>query len=754
MKKTVSRILAFFVLVCILSTALSFECFANSDAKRWNIMLVIDGSGSLFSEATTDPDGLRYEAIDAFFAMLQDNGHNVGAIVFSGNNSFSASEADMEKGIRLNTGIISFDQNENAKSYLMSAISNKNTLDRSGEGTTDIGTALLYAERQLSAIDNGLDSAIFLFTDGATDMNSADAYAKSIENLNLATSEIYKNGIRLCGVFLNKDHSSNSTEVRDIVCAANGISASGLNLGNSYIEIYDADSMSASTDKFLKMLGMSIKSEDPDIINCTTDKTFRIPGVGVEEANIRILSVHGETLPKDLDISFIAPDQTVYAGADAAAFCYSGRTFRVYKIKEPMCGTWTVHIEMPEESTLEVYYTPSFSMYVTANLETSPAAADITYNSSPEVRANLLKNGSVLTGADAYREYKCNLYLTNVNTGELTVVELEQDGQGNFVRNIKLDSSVVPYGTYDVYASFECDELQVSSPIETWILENHPPKAWDSTIKVNYGLLQKKSTAYNLQSVSSDTEDAHAALSYSIENTSCDPAGIDIVGSELIVNGKIAGDGTVTFRVTDTQGSYDTAEVTIVAKNMTFLVVLGIVIILFLIATAVILKLRHDAKFRPDGILTLDLEVNKVTLSVELTPPGIKGARKMNLLDMVNAAIRDDDGRINVDCKKAGITDGISALSAHVNSNAAEFKRVELSTVKGKVRGEKQNKAKIKVKYGKKVRAIYNESMTIDSVGDVRYEVFHSDDDDSTFDDDFDFPSKDNSKIDDIFDFD
>lgn len=45
----------------------------NPQIQKFNVALVLDGSGSLVSNSNgTDNDGLRYEAIQLFLALLSD----------------------------------------------------------------------------------------------------------------------------------------------------------------------------------------------------------------------------------------------------------------------------------------------------------------------------------------------------------------------------------------------------------------------------------------------------------------------------------------------------------------------------------------------------------------------------------------------------------------------------------------------------------------------------------------------------------
>ena len=71
------------ILGAISVSASAVQPYSHGKLSRFNIQLVIDGSGSLVNgSGATDPNGLRYDAINMFLALLTNEGNNVGAIVF------------------------------------------------------------------------------------------------------------------------------------------------------------------------------------------------------------------------------------------------------------------------------------------------------------------------------------------------------------------------------------------------------------------------------------------------------------------------------------------------------------------------------------------------------------------------------------------------------------------------------------------------------------------------------------------------
>ena len=420
-------------------------------ADKWNIMLVIDASGSLDHDrlGTTDPQGLRFYAVANFLGTLNDDSANVGAICFTANYSYrDDSPEGMRRAIKCNTGLLPL-SDIGTKDYIMDAIDPEESYcvqddiaynnaahnNPALNHQTDIGTAILEAYQTLhDAEEPGRRSAIFLFTDGVTDVIDALKSA-SQANRDLAVSNISAEGDRmlLCGVYLNGGTSpaGGENEVRDIVCQANGLMPSDMRVNDYYVEINDSRDCVEATDLFLRALGYAI-DEESEIITSTTDRTFLVPGVGVLDATIRVYTVDGTPLPKGLEVSFIKPNGQTISGPAANALCFSWSSTstdkntpdkilspisRIYKLKTPDPGRWTVHLDVPEGNEVEIHYSPSFNVDIGAQMTTTPAVADIHANMDVTVKAELTQFGQVLTDPASYSFYECALHRIDMTTG-------------------------------------------------------------------------------------------------------------------------------------------------------------------------------------------------------------------------------------------------------------------------------------------------------------------------------------------------
>lgn len=634
------KLLSFVTVLCMMISFLSVFSYAEEEfvGDRWNIMLVIDGSASLWSGITSDPDELRYEAVDSFLDTLHTSGHKVGALVFTANQRPNDSDESMLSGIAVNTGMLDLDDAESRRTIKDSVRSA--TRIYADTPQTDIGTALYVAEQELAKVNgNGNRSAIFLFTDGEIDVKR-EHRDKSTENLHTAEQRMLDNDVLLCGVFLNKDGKYISSQIRDIVCAANGINGEGIGLGNYYVEITDAKSCAESTDKFMKFLGYSI----PDSIAIPNEfeSSFRIPGTGVEEANIRLRTDSAQRIPDGIEVSFTLPNGSTVPAAAVAA-CSGGRTYQVYKLIKPESGTWTVHVKVPDSNKISIYYSPVFSFYIGAGIEAGTSSADMAAGQAVEVTAYLKQNDTPIVDTAAYREYSCELVVKDLRTGEESRHAIVPDGNGKYT------TLYTPtYGTFDVTANFYCDRLSVSTQALTWDLVNRAPSTSDLHIQTDYSFMHSGAKTYDLGEQFYDLEDGKN-LQVEILDSSCDLAGISLDGSSLTVVGRDCGDGVMTLSAIDSQGASSTFKVEVSTVSKTFQYGMAILICLAILTLILFLLIRRKNKARPVGELTVGVSFTdsndyEVELDgIDLSCPGTNGVPgKCTLSQLLGREMNDE----------------------------------------------------------------------------------------------------------------
>lgn len=707
MKRFTKYLAAMAAVLCFLTVlvapAAAATTVTSTGEPRYNIMLLIDGSGSLTSKSAgnTDPKNMRYELIGELMAMMADDGHNMGAIVFSGTQSQSATPTDeeMEQGIMLNTGLMSVDgraqDGRSVKGYLEDEIQRVG-VDLASHGCTDIGTALNVAQKILleKQEENGLESIVFLFTDGNTAFfgNAEGVLNKSRENQDAATRSMSENGIRLFTAFLNNGEKMDGTELKRMVCAANGISADSAEFQYSYVEITNAASMHSAFDKFKLFLGLK-GIGNPVVTTEDLHDTFVIPGLGVEEMNIRITSPNGEDLPK-LTITITQPDGTVINATPQK----QSRTYCVYKLLQPVAGQWKLDITVPKGNTLEYQYDPVISLYIDSTVTSSQAINTLCVNQNPTFTCQLAQNGISVTDPAAYQGYDCTLEMKNVASGAVETWDVTMNSSGQLLYTIPLET----YGTFEVRTIFSCGSIVVPSEALTLDLTNRSPeKQKDFTLQLKCGLFQPKTTQVELVDAFIDPEDG-TDLVYAVKESTCNDDAYQLHGQVLTLYNSKIGTNTLTLTATDSQGSAGTFIVEVSTTNVTLWYVLAVVIVLITLVIVIILHERRKRANKPDGELLVSFDMMQdgkpVHIQLQLDVPGVETTHKTDLSRLLQNALRVDEQKIapNVTAE---------TVKGYLNPMLPQLRGINISaTVKKKGKGKV---GAIAVKQGKNTSVIY-----------------------------------------------
>ena len=117
-KKGSALLLALLLLLSLMPGSFASAEEPNADVNRFNVVLVIDKSGSLrdANGQGTDPDGLRFDAMRLFLGLLTERGNNVGAVVF-------------DQEIRYDSGLRKMDGMEDKKNLIREAEGGKRIID-------------------------------------------------------------------------------------------------------------------------------------------------------------------------------------------------------------------------------------------------------------------------------------------------------------------------------------------------------------------------------------------------------------------------------------------------------------------------------------------------------------------------------------------------------------------------------------------------------------------------------------------------
>jgi Mg-chelatase subunit ChlD len=431
MKKKIMGWLLILALFVGSLASVPMETLAKNQTGDWNIMLVIDGSGSLSTNGGTDVNGLRFEAIDLLFSLLPESDIRVGAIVF-----------DDSQPMPLDSGLISI-QSKADKEHLSDRI-------RSAQagGDTDIGGALQTGLDELTKDGNYSkdNTFILLFSDGETDLSSEEAMQTSLEQKENAMEQAKELGIPIHSICLNSNDSANTSEVEKLAEGTDGI----------YLEIRDANDLENVFTEFYRLLN---GDSEPIPVPGNFEQSIRIPSCGVKEA-AAVIRTDGETIP----LSMLRPDGTFMTDSELNDVLTYGNTYEILKLVDPDPGVWTLRGE--GDPNTKVYLNLIFNTNLGAEIVCDADTAHIPVNSAVDFSGYLLIDSERVSEEAPYEEYGAQLIIQNEETGEEQQITMESNG-ASFAGSAELSET----GTYLASIKLVCDDLERSSETITLTVE-------------------------------------------------------------------------------------------------------------------------------------------------------------------------------------------------------------------------------------------------------------------------------------------
>lgn len=586
-------------LALAITLALGVFCIGNAsaaptyEATRMNVMLVIDGSGSLTSKNNaTDPEGYRYDAIDLFLALLTEKGNNVGAVVFNGDSS----------NFPLETGVSALD-GKSAKQSLSQQIVNAGT-----GGYTDIGNALLKGVKAVKKAheQNNLPSVVILFSDGKTEVKGdMDASLKAKED---AIVMAQNNNIPVYTICLAANTSADPNEMQEIAERTSG----------QFVKVDDASALTAGFETFYKMIfgssgTMTQKVTFPDEGVWSCD--FAIPTYGAEEMNI-ILDA------RELQETIITTPDGPMTPEQVAACTMSGGFYNVVKLVQPAAGQWKIQLKgIPGKSaTLNVL----FNIDSTVTLTSKDNKTDYKVGETATFCANLIRDGQVVQDSCVTTEYNTMLTLTNNATGETKEYAMLPDANGDFVYALQNSD----YTSYTASAQMSCGELKFVSDPVTINFGNTSPVASQTDLDVEklvWPIFGRKYSA-DMSDYFSDAQDKD--LTYSIVSSQLvkDSYSLDSTTGELKVNLGKSRSGTLVVQAMDKQGATAQMNVNFHITDLTYWVS-GTLVIILLAIIVLIISVVVAVKTKP---WRGDINVRNLQTGADRTMGDFRGKIKLN----------------------------------------------------------------------------------------------------------------------------
>lgn len=505
-----------FVLATMVPTALAEESASKTalSARHYNVMLVIDGSGSLTTKNGTDRNGYRYDAVQLFLGLMTNSGNYVGAIVF-----------DDSDPMPLNTDLRPISGSP-AKAELSDQIRNADA-----GGDTDIGGALLEAVNKLEAIqeENGLPSVVVLMSDGITDLPKApeEALQQSYDNEELAISKAAEHDIPVYAVLLNGNGTVSTGEMEHIAAGT----------GGAYQEVRNAEDLSDVYTLFYSLIyntasiidNQSLVFDENGVVTIEQD----VPKFGVEEMNLVANSPSGIT-----SISVTTPSGTPMEEAELEDGTLKSDYYQFIKIEDPEAGLWRfeVHGEPGKEVAIDLIFNSNLSL----RLENADAGHSYESGDTATVKISVLDGKQAVTDPDAYNADFLQLTLANASDPEERYPVTAVSKGDHFEAQVPLPE-VDKTSTYIIQGTFSTTGINASGNALVIdvnpVTEDNPPVAVSATVEHT---VQDSGDGYDYIDLSELFTDADGdELAYSLASSDYSSSGVRVEDGRLVIQADV-----------------------------------------------------------------------------------------------------------------------------------------------------------------------------------------------------------------------
>lgn len=341
-------------LILVVTVGCAGSAFAEESSmsvNRFNVVLVVDKSGSLreLDGHGTDPDGLRFDAMKLFLGLLTESGNNVGAIVF-------------DEKIRYDSGLRSMNSMADKKELIASVENFQPSYD------TDIGSAVMRATEILKGMkaENGLPCMILLLTDGKTDFSVGDRWAqtrKSYATASKALKAAQDEGIVINGILLNVDGRADGGEIEF------NLYTQGTN--GSFEQVTRPEDLTGAFRRFYSIINNTEYSGSHSVKFSSDGEAsmdFVVPGFGVEEVNV--IFEHASASAEDDADADVTPNSMEIFRPDGSVYEIEGHNldsshYSFVKIPHPQMGKWSVGLKGSPRDTADITMVFNASMSAT-----------------------------------------------------------------------------------------------------------------------------------------------------------------------------------------------------------------------------------------------------------------------------------------------------------------------------------------------------------------------------------------------------
>lgn len=376
---------------------------------------------------TSDKNKIANEAMKMFIDMLSTQGDKVGIVAYT-------DKVQREKAL---LQISSESDKQDLKDFI-------DGLDRGAY--TDIAIGV---EEAVKVLQNGSDPShepiIVMLADGNNDFNKATGrtQSESDKELKAAVEVAKKNGYPIYTIGLNADGKLNKQSLADLSNETGG-------------KAFSTDSADDLPQILSEIFASHLKLKVVPVQSITAngdyqDVTVNVPNGSVLEANISIMSSQPVTAkltdPSGKEVAI--PSNNVLLSKSS--------TYSLIKLLSPEEGDWKLQVKGVPKDKIDINLVFNYDLEL--KIDALPSA---TYKKGDkiDITSHLFSNGTQVTLSNLYQDMKAVLLATDIDTGDVQEIELDNSG-------------AVFKGTFEVKESHNY-ELKVRAEESSFYRESAP----------------------------------------------------------------------------------------------------------------------------------------------------------------------------------------------------------------------------------------------------------------------------------------
>lgn len=394
-KNRLQRILPVLLLILCIAASPFYAARASAASaapSHIDAVLLIDVSNSMNK---SDKNKIANEAMKMFIDMLSTQGDKVGIVAYT-------DKVQREKAL---LGITSAGDKQDLKDFI----------DGLNRGPyTDIAVGMEEAVKVLeNGSDPGHEPMIVMLADGNNDLDEASGatQARSDQELKAAVETAKQKGYPVYTIGLNADGKLNKEILSNLSDQTGG-------------KAFTTDSADDLPQILSEIFASHLKLKVVPVPSITAngdyqEVTVNVPNGSVLEANISIMS----SQPVTAKLS--DPSGKEVAIPSDAVLVSKSSTYTLIKLLSPEQGDWKLQVKGVAKDKIDINLVFNYDLEL--KIDALPSQS-YRKGDTVDISSHLFSNGAEVTESSLYQEMKAVLLATDVDTGTVQEIPLDNSG--------------------------------------------------------------------------------------------------------------------------------------------------------------------------------------------------------------------------------------------------------------------------------------------------------------------------------------